>query len=71
MDKESQGTKGTISHPRKLIRHKRLVTEYLQEIKHKAKTESNCEYKTEHPQNRNADTVDPLTCPDGAEHMER
>ena len=47
------------------------MTEYLQEIKHKGKMESNCENKTECLQNRNADTVGPLTCPDGAQYMER
>ena len=45
------------------------MTEYLQDIKHKGKMESNCENKTECPQNRNADTVDQLTHPNGAQHM--
>ena len=37
------------------------MREYLQEIKHKAETENNHKNKTEHLQNRNVDTVDPLT----------
>ena len=33
--------------------------------------ESKHKNKTEHPQNKNADTVVPLINPDGAQHMER
>ena len=45
MGKESQDTKGTISLPRKFKEKQKTLTEYLQEIKHKPKMESNCENK--------------------------